>query len=339
MSGWFEITNENSGIALSVRVRLARNLKDYPFPQRMNRGEKTEVANRVKNALCGGNSYLSELLSFYTPEKFSETELISMAEQNLISPEFINDQGGKGLVLSKDRKTSIMINEEDHIRIQVISNSLKDAFDSADKIDIVLGETIEMAYDNRLGYLTQCPTNLGTAMRASIMLHLPGLTETGAMARISSNLTKLGITVRGSHGEGTKVQGDIYQISNQITLGLSESESIENLSGIANQIITDEMRARGEMLKSPDFIDKMYRTLGIIKYARAISSRELADSLSIIRVGLTAGILKGIETEELLKLYFDTMPASLIIGRSLSNLEKRDFERGDLVREKLKNLE
>lgn len=338
MSKWFAIDSNNESIALSTRVRLARNLKDFPFPNKLNSAKREQLINYIRQSFFGGNSYIAELYEYVNPKDLGPNQLLSLMEKNLVSPEFVTNPKGKGLILSKDGFSSILLCEEDHIRIQAIAPSLKEAFDIADKVDLVLGEELKMAYDERLGYLTQCPTNLGTAMRASIMLHLPALTETGVMGRISGNLSKLGITVRGTHGEGTKVQSCLYQISNQITLGLSETQAIENLSSIAEQVVGDELRARGELVRNPAFRDRIFRAVGILKYAHMMSSDEFLELISLVRLGLGESLLSGIEFIQLTQLSQKLMPASLTVDNKLEPHINRDVKRADIVREKFKNL-
>lgn len=338
MNNWFHITPEDAGVAISTRIRLARNLTGYPFPARMTLAQKKTAINAVKEALLSSNSYIAEHFTYIDPNDLSELQLTALVEAHLASPDFVAKTAGKGLILSKDKSASIMLNEEDHIRIQVISDSLLTAFDLADKIDLLLGENLQLAFDQKLGYLTQCPTNLGTAMRASVMLHLPALNEMGAMGRITSNITKLGIAVRGTYGEGTEIQGDLYQISNQITLGLSEEEAVENLSSITRQIIGEEKKARADMMKSLVMQDKIGRALGILKNAVILSSGEFTRLISLIRLGVSTGALKEISAEEINSLSQAVMPATMSIGSSLKDPQKRDVARAEIVRHALDKI-
>ena len=246
---WYEKAGNCGDVVISTRVRLARNLKQYPFPTRATDKQREAVEQKVKDALLSGNSILSKEFRFLPLESASEEEAVSLVERHIVSPEFISDRRGKAVLISEDESISIMINEEDHLRIQVLREglSLKEAAETADRIDTLLSETLDFAYDSEFGYLTQCPTNLGTGLRASVMLHLPALTESGAMPRVSSNLSKLGLTLRGTYGEGSKITGALYQLSNQITLGLSESEAVENLRAITVQLMEEERKARSQM--------------------------------------------------------------------------------------------
>ena len=269
-------------------------------------------------------------------ENASEEEAVSLVERHIVSPEFISDRRGKAVLISDDESISIMVNEEDHLRIQVLREgfSLKEAAETADRIDTLLSETLDFAYDPEFGYLTQCPTNLGTGMRASVMLHLPALTENGAMPRIASNLSKLGLTLRGTYGEGSKSVGGLYQLSNQITLGLSENEAIENLRSITVQLMEEERKARSQMAQDVAWQDKIDRAAGILKTARVLSSSECMELLSYVRFGISVGILQGVTTEELNGLMVNVQPGTLMAkaGKPLDQ-NQRDVLRATKVRE------
>ena len=286
--------------------------------------------------MLSGNSILSKEFRFLPLESASEEEAVSLVERHIVSPEFISDRRGKAVLISEDESISIMVNEEDHLRIQVLREglSLKEAAETADRIDTLLSETLDFAYDPEFGYLTQCPTNLGTGMRASVMLHLPALTENGAMPRISSNLSKLGLTIRGTYGEGSKIIGALYQLSNQITLGLSENEAIENLRSITVQLMEEERKARSQMSENIAWQDKIDRAAGILKTARVLSSSEFMELLSYIRFGLSTGVLQGVSTEELNTLMVNAQPATLMAkaGKQLDE-NQRDVLRANMARE------
>ena len=323
---WYEKAGNHSDVVYSTRVRLARNLQQYPFPGKANAQEKAEIENKIKDALLSGNSAAAKQFSFVPLDSLSEEEAVSLVERHIVSPEFISDRQGKALLLSEDESFSIMINEEDHLRIQVMKEglSLKEAAESADRLDTLLGESLRFAFDPELGYLTQCPTNLGTGMRASVMLHLPALTESGAMPRISSNLAKLGMALRGSYGEGSQITGAMYQLSNQITLGLSE----------AAQVIEQERRAREELGSNLVIQDKIQRAAGVLKSAKILSSGELMELLSYIRLGLSIGLLHGVTQEELNSLSVKAQPATLASsGEQPLEQTRRDIVRAQLVRQ------
>ncbi|MBQ3988475.1 MAG: ATP--guanido phosphotransferase, partial [Ruminococcus sp.] len=255
-----------SNVVISTRVRLARNLKNYPFPCKLSQQGREEVIEKVRDAVKNGNSVLADDFSYIKMSELDPRQSVSLVEKRLVSPEFVSDTAGRALLLSSDERLSIMLNEEDHIRLQVITPglSLEQAYDTADKLDTLLDERLDFAFDEKLGYLTQCPTNLGTGMRASVMLHLPALEKSNAISRIAGNLSKLGLTMRGAHGEGTEPQGALYQLSNQVTLGISEKAAIENLKNITAQLAAQEEQARERLCKSVDVQDTIARSLGIL---------------------------------------------------------------------------
>lgn len=333
---WYEKSGNCGDVVCSTRVRLARNLKQFPFPAKATDPQREAVEQKVRDALLSGNSILSKEFRFVPLENASEEEAVSLVERHIVSPEFISDRRGKAVLISDDESISIMVNEEDHLRIQVLREgfSLKEAAETADRIDTLLSETLDFAYDPEFGYLTQCPTNLGTGMRASVMLHLPALTENGAMPRIASNLSKLGLTIRGTYGEGSKSVGGLYQLSNQITLGLSENEAIENLRSITVQLMEEERKARSQMAQDVAWQDKIDRAAGILKTARVLSSSECMELLSYVRFGISVGILQGVTTEELNGLMVNVQPGTLMAkaGKPLDQ-NQRDVLRATKVRE------
>ena len=319
-----------SDIVISTRVRLARNLKDYPFPCRLGTQGREKVIESVRDALLNGNSAIAGDFRFIRMSELEAQQSVSLVEKRLVSPEFISSSEGRALLLSKDESLSIMLNEEDHIRLQVIQKglSLETAYDTADKLDTLL--------DERLGYLTQCPTNLGTGMRASVMLHLPALERSKVISRISGNLSKLGLIIRGAHGEGTEPKGALYQLSNQITLGISEKAAIENLKNIPLQLIAQEEQARDRICRSIDVQDTIARSLGILRSALVISHDEALQLLSNVRLGISSGQITDVTAEQVDSLMTAVEPATLSVslGKTLSPHE-RDVERAKLLREKL----
>ena len=265
-----------SNEVISTRVRLARNLKDYPFPCRLSEQGRKKVIEKVTSAIRDSNSSIASDFNLIKLDDLTEAQGVSLVERHLVSPEFISETEGRALLLSKDESMSIMINEEDHIRLQVITDglSLEQAYDTADKLDTLLDENLEFAFDDKLGYLTQCPTNLGTGMRASVMLHLPALEKSRAIGRIAGNLSKLGLTIRGAYGEGSEPSGSLYQLSNQVTLGISEKAAIENLENITKQLVSQEQQARERLAKSIDIQDSVSRSLGLLKSAMVMTHDE-----------------------------------------------------------------
>lgn len=328
----------SNDVVISTRVRLARNLKDYPFPCRLSAQDKEKVIEKVKNAVENSNSPISKDFSFIRMSELTPQQGVSLVERRLVSPEFISESQGRALLLSKDESISIMINEEDHIRLQVIKSglSLEDTYDIADKLDTLLDENLDFAFDERLGYLTQCPTNLGTGMRASVMLHLPALEKSRAVGRIAGNLSKLGLTIRGAHGEGTEPNGALYQLSNQVTLGISEKAAIENLKNITMQLISQENQARTRLCSSIDIQDAISRSLSLLRSALVISHDEALKLLSNVRLGIVSGQIKDVTTETVDKLMLSVEPATLTVNlnKNLSPHE-RDIERAKLIKSAL----
>ena len=325
-------------VVISTRVRLARNLKNCPFPCKLNLQGREKVIEKVKGAIKDSNSSIASDFSFIKMSELTPKQSVSLVERRLVSPEFVNDSEGGALLLSKDESLSIMINEEDHIRLQVITDglSLEEAYDTADKLDTLLDENLEFAFDEKLGYLTQCPTNLGTGMRASVMLHLPALEKSKAIGRIAGNLSKLGLTIRGAHGEGTEPNGALYQLSNQVTLGISEKSAIENLKNITLQLVAQENQARERLCASIDIQDTISRSLGILRSALVISHDEALKLLSNVRLGIVSGQITDVTTETVDNLMLAVEPATLSvnINKNLS-AHDRDIERAKLLRKTL----
>ena len=333
MSKWYKNSGEKSEVVVSTRVRLARNLEEYPFPAKLDTAGKKQVNDLVRNALLGNTE---DDLSFIEMESLSRAQTISLAERHLISPEFTGG-AGHALLLSDDESVSIMLCEEDHVRIQVMEAglALDSAYERADKIDNALAARLPLAFDERIGYLTQCPTNLGTAMRASVMLHLPGLGRSGQVAKISATVAKLGLIIRGCYGEGSSPIGDMYQLSNQVTLGISEKTAIDNLKSITQQLVAQELAMRERMLKNPAWEDKVYRAWGVLKSARLLSCEEFMDLASLVRMGAAQGLF-DVKLEKIGELFADLQPAT-INAREGKNLEasQRDALRAAAVREAL----
>ncbi|MDO4460438.1 MAG: protein arginine kinase [Clostridia bacterium] len=336
---WYNTSGKNGDVVCSTRIRLARNLANYPFPIKMTDEQKKAVCEEIKEIFSRTNSYLSENFDYIQLDELTNSELLSYAERHVLSPEFISgDKTGKAFIVNKDSSISVMINEEDHIRIQSVQagEELQKTFDMADKIDNLISERTKIAFDDRLGYLTQCPTNLGTGMRASLMMHLPALHESGAIPRITSNLSKLGIVMRGTYGEGSNVTGAMYQLSNQITLGLKENEAIENLVAIASQIVEKERNYRKELTGNIAVQDKICRALGTLKFARILSTAQYMELISLVKFGMSTGLISGITQGDINKLTNMVQPHVLLPDSSAS---ERDFRRAQLVRDALKSAE
>ena len=328
----------SNDVVISTRIRLARNLKDYPFPCKLNSQGREKVIEKVRDAVKKSNSPVASDFSFIKMSELTSSQSVSLVEKRLVSPEFISETDGRALLISKDECFSIMINEEDHIRLQVITKglSLEQAYDTADKLDTLLDENLDFAFDEKLGYLTQCPTNLGTGMRASVMLHLPALEKSRAINRIAGNLSKLGLTIRGAHGEGTEPKGSLYQLSNQVTLGISEKAAIENLKNITEQLIAQENQARERLCSSIDIQDAISRSLGILRSALVISHDEALKLLSNVRLGIVSKQITDVSTETIDRLMLAVEPATLTVSLNKNlSAHDRDIERAKLIRAEL----
>ncbi|WP_009610321.1 protein arginine kinase [Caldanaerobacter subterraneus] len=322
-------------VVLSSRIRLARNVKDIPFPTVMTEEQGKKVIELARKAILGSNTILSTQFTEYEMKKLTPLDRQALVEKHLISPD-LSQNIKTGYALIKDDNTvSIMVNEEDHLRIQCILPGLKldESWDMADKIDDLIEETIDYAYDEKIGYLTSCPTNVGTGIRASVMVHLPALTITGQISNILNSVSKIGMAVRGIYGEGTQALGDIYQISNQVTLGQSEKEIIENIEGVAKQIISSERRAREELYKKQrvQIEDRVGRAFGILSHAKVMSTKEYMTLMSDVRLGIVLGIL-SVDLDKLDRLTTQIQPANLqkIYGMQLNPYE-RDVKRAEYV--------
>ena len=339
-SKWYERAGESPEVVCSTRVRLARNLRGVPFPDRAGPEDKARVIELARGAVMNSNSVISREFSFYQLGELSREEAVSLCERHMVSPDFIADRRGKAVLISADESVSIMVNEEDHIRIQVMreGQAVEEALETAERIDTLLSENLDYAFDRELGYLTQCPTNLGTGMRASLTLHLPGITESGSIGRVEENLSKLGFALRGAFGEGSRPAGDMYQISNQISLGLSEKEAAANLLAIAGQVAEQEKRVRTALLKETGWQDKVARAAGVLKTARLVSGQEAAELLSYVRLGLAQGFLSGADLGDINGLSVRVQPATLMSGTGKTEPEERDRIRADIIRETLKDL-
>ncbi len=332
MSKWYIGEGDHNDIVISTRIRIARNLADYPFPVRLDNKNKIEVNEKIRDALDG-----KENLTYTELKTLTRSQIVSLAERHLISPEFASNSDARALLMSDNEDISIMLCEEDHIRIQVMKSglALKEAYELADKIDTEINQSLKYAFDEKLGYLTQCPTNLGTGMRASVMLHLPALTAKGQIGSLASTVSKLGLTIRGAYGEGMSAMGDLYQLSNQVSLGISEKSAIDNLKTITLQLAAQERAAREEASKSIETEDAVFRAYGILKSARILSAKEFMSLISKVRLGAVLGMIKT-DLKTINELMVSMQPATInaFVGKTLS-LEERDVERAKIVRERL----
>lgn len=337
---WYDNIKNTDDVVISSRVRLARNLANFPFPTKLDREDSKKVALTVRQAL---EANYPEKLNFRDMKKNAEQAVL--LEEHLVSPDFCADSElFRALVTDENNNLAIMINEEDHIRIQAIFAGLRldEAKKMADSADDAIMKGANVAFDEKLGFLTACPTNLGTGMRASVMLHLPAMSAYGYIKSLVNLMTKIGLTVRGLYGEGSEAQGCMYQLSNQITLGISEDDTIAKLKSAVDQIVAKERELREKLFKnaSPELLDKLWRSYGALKYARRMDTAEAAERISNTRLAVSSGIIPECRNVNLIKLLFEINP-SHIIERfpEATDAAKRDVCRAKLIREALKSEE
>ncbi len=321
-------------IVISSRVRLARNAKDVPFPSRLS----DERAFSVIMKAAEESAKALFKFKFYQMGRLEEVDRQAIFERHLISRELMQNLETGAVIVSDKEDMSIMINEEDHYRIQAISKgfNLKDAMNRAIAYDNVLAGKIKLAYSEKLGYLTSCPTNVGTGLRASVMLHLPALTISGKINQIIDSIHKLSLTVRGVYGEGSKADGYMYQISNQVSLGQSEQEILDSVSSVIDIICKAEDQERKSMQKKEGLrlVDKVSRAYGVLTNATLLSTSELLELVSYVRLGASLGIINL--NGDIQDLIISVQPANLTKCAGMKmNAEKRDEFRAKTVRESL----
>ncbi len=331
---WYLGTGAQNDVVISTNLHIARNLKQFPFPARLSLPDKLKVNSVIKNAVDNIEGYD---FNYFEMKTLSQSELVSLAERYLVSPEFASSRDGRALLLTDDEAVSIMLNEEDHIRLQVMyaGFALEEAYRTADTIDNELNRTLEFAFDDNFGYLSQNPMALGTGMKASVVLHLPALVAANQITKLIATVSKLGLSLQGSYGEGAAAKGDLFRLSNTITLGISEKAAIENLKSIALQIAAQERSAREELFKNTITEDRIYRAYGVLKYARLIDTNEFMELISLVRLGALKGLIK-MDTSKIEALMIQMQPAtiSLSVDRPLNRTE-RDKLRALLVRQNL----
>ena len=326
---WYDESGRCREYVVSTRVRFARNLADYPFASKMDQTSAKEICERVREVFPD-----YEYADF---TKIDSVEARSYVERHLVSPNFLSSRFSHGLLTKGN--TYIMVCEEDHMRIQsiypglAIDEAYKDAAGACDTAE----EKLKIAYDDRLGYLTHCPTNLGTGMRVSVMMFLPALHITGGMRKVAAQLPKLGLTVRGIYGEGSNESGYLYQISNQVTLGVSERDTVDKLREITEQLIESEKRAEKALAASREdaLRDSTRRSLGILRYADMLTSAEYMDLYGKVRMGVNMGYRNEVTYEALDRLTVTTGPATLTLSGGSKDAVSRDKMRAAKVREEL----
>ncbi|MGH7483105.1 MAG: protein arginine kinase [Longimicrobiales bacterium] len=337
--GWLDASGPHADIVLSTRVRLARNLQGHAFGSRAREGERERILGEVRSAAREIPPLRdATLVEMDTLDRRARQVL---HERHLISREMASESGparpGRGLILGAGEALGLMINEEDHLRLQSLLSGLRlqDAYRIVDDLDEALGGRLAFAYHPEFGFLTSCPTNVGTGLRASILIHLPGLVLTKEIGKVLQGINQVGLTFRGLYGEGSEVVGNFFQISNQTTLGKSEEDLIDHLQKIVARVIQYETEARTVLLRdAPTVIeDKIWRAYGLLRYARALSFDEVMNLLSGLRLGVSMKLLPGLSVYTLNKIMIYSQSAHLeqVAGRALSD-EEGDLHRAAYVR-------
>jgi protein arginine kinase len=335
---WLRGSGPESDIVMCSRIRLARNLADFPFINRASRGERTEIEATVQSALDAASAELA----YFDVKGMASLDRQLLVERQLISREHAAADGPRGVAIGPEENVAVMVNEEDHLRIQVMHSglSLPAVWERINALDDAIEEKLTYAFSPQLGYLTACPTNVGTGIRVGVMLHLPALVQTKQIEKVFRALHKINLAVRGLYGEGTQAFGDFYQISNQQTLGQSETQLIRQLSDVIPQIIAYERTSRRDLLteRRQHLHDQVSRAYGVLKTAHTISSEETMHLLSSVRLGINLGLIDDLEIPTVNELFIHTQPAHLQKhqGRNLE-VDDRNVARAAFLRSRLTN--
>ena len=339
---WLRANGPESDIVISSRIRLARNLSSFPFTNRSNTHQKTEIELYLKSRL--EKIEFNPRLTYVNLIGVSALDRQLLVERQLVSRELANSEGPRGVAFAPNEIISVMVNEEDHVRLQVIRSgfALDEAWQDADRLDDRLEERVPYAFSEDLGYLTACPTNVGTGLRASLLLHLPALVIVKQIEKVFRALQKINLAVRGLYGEGSRASGDFYQISNQVTLGKSETTIINDIRDVIPNIIAYERQARQTLTREnqPFILDRVKRALGTLRHATMMTSEETMDLLSNVRLGVNLGLIDDINISEVNELFIHTQPAHLqkILGKELDS-EERNAERARFLRNRLRAMD
>ncbi len=336
---WLRGSGPESDIVISSRIRLARNLANYPFISRASDQDRAQIESALKECIFTIRE-ASQLL-YVDVDELDGVDRQFLVERQLISREHAESEGTRAVAIDRGEKFSLMVNEEDHLRIQVMQSGLDlgSTWEQVDNIDDLIEEKVAYAYHEKLGYLTACPTNVGSGMRVSVMLHLPALVMTQQIQKVFRSLQKISLAVRGLYGEGSQAMGDFYQISNQITLGRSEEQLIRQVGDVVPVIIDYERRARDYLIKESheNLHDRVSRAYGILRTAQTISSEETMHLLSSVRMGVNLGLIEDLEIPTVNELFIHTQPAHLqkLSGVELDSTD-RNIERARYLRRHLK---
>lgn len=336
---WLEASGPHADVVLSTRVRLARNLQGHAFSPRVRENERLQIFDAIRRAADQSAIRGGVALDLASLTPLSRKVLL---ERHLISRELAGDAEesparGAGLVIAPRDSVGLMINEEDHLRLQALMSGLRlrDAYQRVDRLDEELGAHLAFAYHPEYGFLTSCPTNVGTGLRASILIHLPGLVLTKEITRVLQAISQVGLTFRGLHGEGSEVVGNFFQVSNQTTLGRSEEDLLEHLENMVAKVIQYELDARAVLLRDAPAVieDKIWRAYGLLRFARSLSFDEVMNLLSGVRLGVSMNLLSGLRVYTLNKImiYSQTAHLEQAAGRSLAEAEG-DLHRATYVR-------
>lgn len=333
MTKWYNDNGLQNDVVLSTRIRLARNLKSIPFPSSMTADDAKHVIDVVEGALDEMNYEFTK----YDLTEMKHDEKQRLVEERYISPDMAKSKLPCAAYISTDENVSIMVNEEDHIRIQCIFAGFEDkkAYDLISKIDTYLSEKLDYAVHEKYGYLTSCLTNVGTGMRVSYMVHIPALVKSGIADNVFSTIGKIGVAVRGMYGEGTKPVGYIYQLSNQCTLGKDETEIMGELNETVNGIIAKERELRTTLSKQQGIIleDKIHRSYAALKSARIMQTSEMMDLLSDVRLGISLGYITDTDAKTVTNLMISASPAHITVDSKAADAFARDRERAKIIRE------
>jgi len=335
---WLRGSGPESDIVISSRIRLARNLADFPFISRAAEQDRNQIERTLKQTILASEN--GSHLLYLDVEQLSSVDRQLLVERHLISREHAEGRGSRAVAIDWSEKFSLMINEEDHLRIQVMQSGLdlQNAWDYINRIDDLIESKVTYAFHERLGYLTACPTNVGTGMRVSVMLHLPALVITRQIDKVFRSLQKISLAVRGLFGEGSQAMGDFYQISNQVTLGRSEADLLKQVGDIVPVIIDYERQARDFLVKESheNLHDRVSRAYGILRTAQTISSEETMHLLSSVRMGVNLGLIENLAIPAVNELFILTQPAHLqkLSGAELDTAD-RNIERARYLRRHL----
>ena len=339
---WLRGTGPESDVVMSSRIRLARNLAAHPFLSRADSESKARVAAELREVLEDVN--VDGILRYLDVGKLSKLDRAFLTERQLISRELAETRGARGVAFGREENVSVMINEEDHLRMQVLRSGLMldEAWDQANRLDDQIEEQVTYAFSERQGYLTACPTNVGTGIRVSVMMHLPALVLTKEVQKVYQAMQKISLAVRGLHGEGSQASGDFYQISNQQTLGQSEEGLLAKLSEVVENVIAYERKVRKALRNEnrQSLHDQISRALGTLRSAQSISSEETLKLLSSVRLGLHLDLLDDLSIPVLNELFVHTQPAHLqkLRGEEL-NQSERNATRAAYIRKRLEEAE